>query len=148
VTAIEVRVQVACFHQGRLLCARHRKGGREYWVLPGGHVDPGERLWEAARRELAEEAGIALAESRLWAVGEYLAPERHVVECTFLAAAWEGEPRIGPEPEGPTATGSLVALDWLDRERFARETFLPPALSRRFREWWDDPSAPADYLAE
>lgn len=28
------------------------------WVQPGGHVDPGETPWEAARREVVEETGM------------------------------------------------------------------------------------------
>ena len=30
------------------------------WDLPGGHIDPGETAVSAAKREVAEEAGIAL----------------------------------------------------------------------------------------
>lgn len=33
-----------------------------YWVTPGGGVDPGESFAQAARRELWEETGIAVAE--------------------------------------------------------------------------------------
>ena len=30
------------------------------WVLPGGHLDPGESLEECARREIKEECGIQI----------------------------------------------------------------------------------------
>ena len=143
---VEIRVQVACFHDGRLLCALHRKRGREYWVLPGGHVEPGETLWRAARRELAEETSLELADGRLWALGEFLGEGRHVVECTFVALSWRGDPRVGTDPEAQRHPASLVALEWLDRDRFAGETFLPAPLGNRLRERWNDLDAPAVYL--
>lgn len=33
-------------------------GGRREWVLPKGHVEPGEDVAETARREVREEAGV------------------------------------------------------------------------------------------
>ena len=44
---------------GELLLVRHEGVGM--WVLPGGEVDAGESFREAARRELAEEAGVDAA---------------------------------------------------------------------------------------
>ena len=48
-------------HQGdgTLLLVRHDDVGK--WVLPGGEVGPDETFREAAKRELAEEAGIEAA---------------------------------------------------------------------------------------
>jgi 8-oxo-dGTP pyrophosphatase MutT (NUDIX family) len=41
-----------------IVLLRHRRLG--IWVQPGGHVDPGETPWDAARREATEETGLAV----------------------------------------------------------------------------------------
>jgi 8-oxo-dGTP pyrophosphatase MutT (NUDIX family) len=41
-----------------IVLLRHRRLG--IWVQPGGHIDPGETPWEAARREAIEETGLAV----------------------------------------------------------------------------------------
>jgi 8-oxo-dGTP pyrophosphatase MutT (NUDIX family) len=51
---------------GRVLVAsRTRAPLADVWSLPGGLVEPGERLDEAALRELAEEVGLVLAPDAL-----------------------------------------------------------------------------------
>jgi 8-oxo-dGTP pyrophosphatase MutT (NUDIX family) len=50
---------------GVLLLRRARdyrgiKAGKGFWELPGGTVQPGEKIPDAARREVNEEAGISL----------------------------------------------------------------------------------------
>jgi 8-oxo-dGTP pyrophosphatase MutT (NUDIX family) len=37
---------------------RHKRLG--LWLQPGGHLDPGESPWDAARREAEEETGLTL----------------------------------------------------------------------------------------
>ncbi len=50
----------AIFRDGAVLLGERGKGALAgYWSLPGGHVEPGERAADAARREVAEETGIA-----------------------------------------------------------------------------------------
>lgn len=44
-------------YRGKLLLSRHKK--RDTWETQGGHVEPGEALEDAARRELWEESGAA-----------------------------------------------------------------------------------------
>jgi 8-oxo-dGTP pyrophosphatase MutT (NUDIX family) len=42
----------------KLALAHHKNSAKE-WVLPKGHVDPGESLEQAALREIHEETGMA-----------------------------------------------------------------------------------------
>lgn len=143
---LTVRAQVALFSGGVLLCVRHRKAEREYLVLPGGHVDPGETLWEAAVREVREETGLEVEAGRLWALSEFHGEARQVVDCTFYATAWGGRPRLGTDPEGAGHPATLVAVEWLDREAFAEAEFRPTLLARWLRAHWESPNAPAAYL--
>lgn len=59
------------------------------WALPGGFVDYGEDVWDAARRELAEETGLRAAQ--LWLLGVYGCPARdprsHTQTTVFAARA-------------------------------------------------------------
>jgi 8-oxo-dGTP pyrophosphatase MutT (NUDIX family) len=70
---------------------RHSRAG--HWVLPKGHVGPGETPREAAEREVLEETGIHARVARpLGAVAYTLGDGYHEVECfTLEAVALEAE---------------------------------------------------------
>ncbi|MGE3960436.1 MAG: NUDIX hydrolase [Dehalococcoidia bacterium] len=51
-----MRVAAVAVHEGRVLL--HRTAGGSIWSLPGGRVRVGERIEDAVRRELREEAGM------------------------------------------------------------------------------------------
>ena len=80
--------------EGRvLLIQRANDPYEESWALPGGFVDVGETVEEAAAREAKEETGLDVEILRM--VGVYSEPERdprgHNVSVAFLARA-EGDP--------------------------------------------------------
>jgi 8-oxo-dGTP diphosphatase len=79
-----------------LLVQRGHAPFRGAWALPGGFVDADEEPEAAARRELAEETGVAAAELRL--LGVFGRPGRdprgHTVTCAYLALF----PPPAPEP--------------------------------------------------
>jgi len=73
---------------------RHKRMG--IWVQPGGHLEPGETPWHAARREAAEETGLALrhpdAGPRLVHVDVHAAPRWHVhLDLRYVLRA-DGDP--------------------------------------------------------
>ncbi|MCK2241895.1 MULTISPECIES: NUDIX hydrolase [unclassified Crossiella] len=79
--------------EGRVLLVHARdpdEPAHHWWELPSGRVDEGESLESAARRELGEEAGIALEElGRKVFVREsrfvYRGRNHHRVDHVFLA---------------------------------------------------------------
>ena len=76
--AIGVRPSVSAviFDRGRRILLQQRSDGGQ-WGLPGGSIEVGESVVEAARREVEEETGLAVAVRRL--VGVYSSPELQVI---------------------------------------------------------------------
>jgi ADP-ribose pyrophosphatase YjhB (NUDIX family) len=69
------------------------------WALPGGFVDYGESLEEAARREALEETSLGV--ELLGQLGAYSEPGRdprhHTISVVFVAGAREGVPKAADD---------------------------------------------------
>jgi 8-oxo-dGTP diphosphatase len=87
-------VSVCIVKEGRaLLTQRARPPFEDRWSLPGGHVEGGERLEAAARREVEEETGLKCKIGELFHWVEIVGEDKHYVIAIFLARWIQGEPR-------------------------------------------------------
>ena len=82
---------------GAVLLVKHRKGNREYWLLPGGGVGVGESASGALARELKEELNLDSEVGELLFVAEAMNAEgQHIIQPTFaVALRGIGELRLG-----------------------------------------------------
>jgi 8-oxo-dGTP diphosphatase len=95
---------VAVFRNGKVLLGeRSREPGRGLFSLPGGVVELGETLEEAARREVREETGLEVEiagfvrHNQVVYRDEAGAVHRHFVIVVFAARSEEGEPSLSEE---------------------------------------------------
>ncbi len=88
-SAPRIRVGALLRYGDAVLLLQQEKGGRSYWLLPGGGVEEGESLHVALARELFEECGLeGLALEGPIAIVESIAPaglrpRKHVVHVIF-----------------------------------------------------------------
>ena len=124
---------------GRVLLFLHADGhGRKFWATPGGGIEEGESLEEAARREAAEELGSADVDlTYLWTGrSEFRFADREVTqtEAFFLVRGHTGV--IGPEVEETHRRERILEARWWSLAEIdsRREAMFPADLAARLRE--------------
>ncbi len=97
---IRVRACLAVVDHDRLLLVPHYDTdvGAVQWVVPGGRIEFGESLREAATREFLEETGIQAEVTRLLDVSEVILPKKPYHSITVSFSGRIGGGHLRPEP--------------------------------------------------
>ena len=107
----------AIFRNGTVLLGERGKGALAgMWSLPGGHVEPGEQVAGAARREVFEETGVVAEILGLVDLHEVIRRENPEGEVSwhYVIAVHYGLWRTGePMPASDCRATRFVALDAL-----------------------------------
>jgi 8-oxo-dGTP diphosphatase len=131
--ACDLVARVLLLRDGRVLAAHHHhRGGEDFWCLPGGKAEPGERLEDAARRELAEEAGLRVDLGGVVWLQDL--PQRGRFEVVFAGRAEGHDDSLPDAPGRGGGDRQLVELAWRAPEELLAGDFRPAALLRALAE--------------
>lgn len=114
-----------------LLIRRAAPPSRGLWSIPGGHVEVGESLLEAAARELREEAGLEGRPLGVVNVDEVIKRDGdgrvvyHYILVTVLVDAPEGSPRAG---------GDALEAAFFDMHQALRMSDIAPSVAGLIRK--------------
>ena len=119
-------------HEDQILLVHHlRPGIHDFWVAPGGGVEGGETLEQAAAREVLEETGLTVNIIRPAYIDELWNATDRGVKFWFLASLGGGGLNIAANPAD---NESIVGAGWFGRDLPEGKVFPDPLRGR----FWSD----------
>lgn len=112
--------------EGRIGLVHRIKRGKEYWVAPGGGVEPNEAYHDALRREIREEVGAEIAD---------ISPQpifRQETDC-HINLYFSCRETSRTEPQGEEyflfqSPNNLFEIQYLEPSRIGEVNLVPPEL--------------------
>ena len=111
-----VTVAAVIERDGRFLLVEESIDGRRVLNQPAGHLDPGESLADACRREVMEETAHHFQPTGLVGIYRWTYPAK---ETTFLRFCFRGN--VGAAEDRPLDK-EIVRLHWLTREQIGKKS--------------------------
>jgi 8-oxo-dGTP diphosphatase len=114
---------------GNILLMHRRYKGREYWVIPGGHIQKGEDPLLVAIREIEEETSVIVNNPKL--VFEFKNYHKDNHDFYYICDYVSGEPTLGGEEKMKNSEENFFEPMWLSLEQVKDINLLP-----KFAQEW------------
>jgi 8-oxo-dGTP diphosphatase len=113
----------------KVLLLHRFKDGREYFVLPGGHIEENESEEEALVREVKEETNLKIQiDKRLWSLfNQFDDTEYHV----FFVTKFSGNLKLGGPELEKSSKDNVFLLEWHDLKDVEKLNLVPKLLKTK-----------------
>ncbi|PID84842.1 MAG: hypothetical protein CSA11_04660 [Chloroflexi bacterium] len=119
----------------QILMMCYNKEGEVYYIVPGGGVEDGETVIEAAYREADEETGLAIELGAfLWerpfSIPNWDGATLEQIEYAYLITQFSGTPYLkDPEFHDPSKD-NVYRLEWMPMAEFPHGIVYPPGIDK------------------
>ena len=129
-----IRVGVIITDGSKVLTTKmHREKTEDVYVLPGGGVEHGESIIDAAIREVKEETCLDIEVEKILYLKNLYTEDEHFTEVIVLGKIIGGELEIGYDPE-EKGENKLKAVEYIEVEDFENINFHPRQLKGLLKE--------------
>jgi 8-oxo-dGTP pyrophosphatase MutT (NUDIX family) len=119
----------------KILMIHRNRDGNLYYIVPGGGVEEGETVIEAAHREADEETGLVIELGELLWKRPFSTPTGNgatidQMEYAYLITQFSGTPCLsGPEFHRQSAT-NIYSLEWMAMVDFPNQVVYPSGVDK------------------
>lgn len=118
-------VAVLVKYRNKYLLSRETlEGGKDYWIVPGGKVEFGETIIDAAKREIKEETGVKAKNLEFLAYKEAIATEYNYHTVIFFFETKTTSNKIKDDVEG-----KVIESKWFSKKEAVK---LPLVFSAKW----------------
>jgi len=129
---METTCRAAIINGNKILLIHRFREGEEYFVLPGGHVEPGESEKETLLREIKEETNLDIKiDKKLWSLKS---PYNKSLHHFFLVTKFSGEMELGGPELKKNSKNNTYILEWHDLKEISILRMIPEPLKEKMIE--------------